>query len=55
MNTVGNTTKELFDALINGDETKARALLESNPALLEARDTDGETPLHRAVSSAALR
>jgi len=44
-----NTTEDLFDALIDGDERKARALPESNSALLEARDTDGETPLHRAA------
>jgi ankyrin repeat protein/predicted methyltransferase len=44
----GPRTSEIHDAATAGDLSKVRALLEADPALLESKDEDGQTPLHRA-------
>lgn len=40
--------QELSDAIRNGDEPKAIALLEADPSLIHASQPDGVTPLHLA-------
>ena len=51
--------KEIIKAAKNGDAAKVAELLDQDPALLHARDSDGSTPLHCAawkghVDTAAL-
>jgi len=41
---------ELAKTITRGDEAKALALLEANPALASACDHDGSTPLHTAAA-----
>jgi len=42
---------EIHDAARSGDLAKVKALIEKTPALLEARDAEGKTPLHAAAES----
>jgi cytohesin len=42
-------TSSIFDALSSGDVGQAEAMLKKNPALANAKDEDGETPLHIAA------
>ncbi len=39
----------IFDALSSGDVEQAKAMLKKNPALANAKDESGQTPLHIAV------
>lgn len=41
--------KEIIKAAKNGQAAKLRDLLAGDPALIDARDTDGSTPLHCAA------
>jgi ankyrin repeat protein len=41
--------QEIFDALRKGDVAAAKALVEKTPGLVDARDGDGQTPLHYAA------
>jgi ankyrin repeat protein len=41
--------KEFIKAAKSGDAARVRVLLEANPALIQARDTDGSTALHCAT------
>jgi len=43
-------TQEIFDALRKGDVQTVKALVEKTPQLVEARDADGNTPLHYAAN-----
>jgi ankyrin repeat protein len=45
-----NQSKELHDAVKNGNLEKVRALLIDNPGLVFSKDNDGETPLHVAAT-----
>ena|SRR5688572_20190967 len=40
---------QFFEAVVGGDTDRVRFLLEANPDLIGARDTDGATALHRAA------
>jgi ankyrin repeat protein len=40
--------KQVIRAAKNGDIATVRTLIEADPGLLDARDTDGSTPLHCA-------
>ena len=42
-------SKQILKAAKTGDVTSIKALLSSDPRLIEARDSDGSTPLHCAV------
>ena len=42
---------EIHDAAIAGDVEKVRLLLKKNPKSVNARNEDGETPLHMAWPS----
>jgi ankyrin repeat protein len=42
--------QDIFEALRKGDVPAVRALVEKTPALVDARDGDGLTPLHHAAS-----
>jgi ankyrin repeat protein len=44
-----NSAKDFIKAAKRGDLATLKALLESNPALLGVRDTDGSTALHCAT------
>jgi len=44
-----STEKELLRAAKSGDLATVRKLLKKDPKLIQARDTDGSTPLHCAV------
>jgi len=44
-----NLEKEIIRAAKSGATSKVTRLLEENPALIAARDTDGSTPLHCAT------
>ena len=41
--------QEIFDLLRKGDVPAVKALIEKSPKLVEARDPDGDTPLHYAA------
>ena len=41
--------KLIIKATKNGDVASVRALLQGDPSLISARDTDGSTPLHCAT------
>jgi len=41
-------SQDVFDLLRKGDVAAVKALIEKSPQLLEARDSDGDTPLHYA-------
>jgi ankyrin repeat protein len=41
--------QDIFDLLRKGDLAAAKALIEKSPQLVEARDNDGDTPLHYAA------
>jgi len=41
--------QEIFDLLRKGDVPAVKALIEKSPKLVEARDGDGDTPLHYAA------
>jgi ankyrin repeat protein len=41
--------QEIFDRLRKGDVAAVKALIEKSPQLVEARDADGDTPLHYAA------
>jgi len=47
--TVAALSQEIFDALRKGDISAAKALIEKTPQLVDARDADGQTPLHYAA------
>lgn len=47
-NAAGDDEKAILSAAENGDLEKLKELLNANPSLLECRDKDGYTPLHRA-------
>jgi len=49
---VKQTTKEIFSAVLANDVNEVILLLDSNPSLVEARDKEGNTPLHFAQSVA---
>ncbi|MDH4196679.1 MAG: ankyrin repeat domain-containing protein [Candidatus Aminicenantes bacterium] len=42
-------SQEIFDLLRKGDVAAVKALIEKSPQLVEARDGDGDTPLHYAA------
>jgi ankyrin repeat protein/Tol biopolymer transport system component len=42
-------SQDIFDALRKGDVQTVKALIEKSPQLVEARDGDGNTPLHYAA------
>ena len=42
---------EIHTAAAAGDLNKVRALIEADPMLLESKDDDGNTPLHRACAN----
>ena len=42
-------SQEIFDLLRKGDIPAVKALIEKSPQLIEARDGDGNTPLHYAA------
>ncbi len=42
-------SQEIFDLLRKGDIAAVKALVEKSPQVLEARDSDGMTPLHYAA------
>jgi ankyrin repeat protein len=42
------TQKQVIRAAKNGDAAAVKMLVEADPALLDARDADGSTPLHCA-------
>ena len=42
-------SQDIFDLLRKGDVAAVKALIEKTPQLLEARDGDGDTPLHYAA------
>jgi ankyrin repeat protein len=42
-------TKEIIKAAKKGDVDRVNQLLSSDPALINARDSDGSTPVHCAV------
>jgi ankyrin repeat protein/tetratricopeptide (TPR) repeat protein len=42
-------SQEIFDALRKGDVAAVKALVEKSPQFVEARDNDGDTPLHYAA------
>ncbi len=42
---------EIHDAAAAGDLNKVRSLLEADPALLESKDDNGDTPLHKACAA----
>lgn len=42
--------QDIFDALRKGDVAAVKALVEKTPALVDARDGDGLTPLHHAAA-----
>ena len=42
-------SQEVFDLLRKGDVPAVKALIEKSPQLVEARDGDGDTPLHYAA------
>jgi len=42
-------SQEIFDVLRKGDVAAVKALVEKTPALVDARDGDGMTPLHYAA------
>jgi ankyrin repeat protein len=44
-----NQQKQIIKAAKSGDAVTARALLEADASLVEARDTDDSTPLHWAA------
>lgn len=44
-----NETAAFFQAVTAGDEERVRALLEAQPALALARDSEGATALHHAA------
>ncbi len=44
-----NLEKEIIRAAKSGDTSKVKQLLEQQPALVAAKDTDGSTPLHCAT------
>jgi len=46
---VAAQSQEVFDLLRKGDVPAVKALIEKSPLLLEARDGDGDTPLHYAA------
>ena len=46
-------SKEMIRAAKHGDTHRIRSLLAENAALVHATDTDGSTPLHRAVQSSS--
>jgi ankyrin repeat protein len=46
---VSAQSQEIFDLLRKGDVPAVKALIEKAPGLVEARDSDGGTPLHYAV------
>jgi ankyrin repeat protein/L-ascorbate metabolism protein UlaG (beta-lactamase superfamily) len=43
--------KEIFGAAQKGNLGKIRALVEKKPELIDARDREGETPLHKAAAA----
>jgi len=47
--------EELFIAVRAGDHERVRAVLENQPELVHARDTDGATPLHYAAEAGDRR
>jgi ankyrin repeat protein len=48
--TVTARPQEIFDALRKGDVPAVRVLIEKSPQLVDARDGDGNTPLHYAAN-----
>jgi ankyrin repeat protein len=46
---VGDPAREMIRAAKSGSVARIRELLEQDPALLNARDADGSTPLHCAA------
>jgi len=42
-------SQDVFDLLRKGDSEAVKALIEKSPQLIEARDSDGNTPLHYAA------
>ena len=46
--------QEVFDLLRKGDVPAVKALIEKSPQLLEARDGDGDTPLHYAAHAGSV-
>jgi len=44
-----NPEKEIIKAAKSGNVSRVKELVQANPALLSARDTDGSTPLHCAT------
>jgi len=48
--TVTRSQDELSDAIMDGEEARAIAMIETNPSLVHACDRDGWTPLHIAAA-----
>lgn len=46
---IPDANKEFIKAAKSGDAEKLRVLLEANPNVIHARDTDGSTALHCAT------
>jgi len=46
---MAQANKEIIKAAKSGDVAKVKTLLSENPDLINARDTDGSTPLHCAT------
>ena len=46
---------DIFVVTIIGDAAKVKAFLDSNPNLVNARDQNGQTPLHWAANKGHIR
>jgi ankyrin repeat protein len=51
----GQQTSEIHKAVIAGDLNKVRALIDSDPTLLESKDNEGDTPLIKACLNKQTR